>query len=145
MITICLVRLVLRSGTSFWRRKTFTYSNKKQKDLNWGTPALKVDISSTTMSKLKKQTNECLVDVVVYIWLKSNQSNLFGLFCVWNWKDAMNWWSWFVNLLEKMERDEPDCKIAFIETANIAYPDKVISIILYKAQINTFWQSGEWF
>ena len=42
-----------------------------------------------------------------------------------------------------MERDEPDCKIAFIETANIAYPDKVISIILYKAQINTFWQSGE--
>ena len=47
------------------------------------------------------------------------------------------------NLLEKMERDEPVCKIAFIETANIAYPDKVISIILYKAQINTFWQSGE--
>ena len=33
-----------------------------------------------------------------------------------------------------MERDEPVCKIAFIETANITYPDKVISIILYKAQ-----------
>ena len=49
------------------------------------------------------------------------------------------------NLLKKNREGEPVCKIAFIETANIAYPDKVISIILYKAQINTFWQSGEWF